>query len=188
MEQTQSFGRKDGRQVLMATASAPQGPESRRPSPIVWICFVVLGLGVVGGAFMLMRSAGSTTSAGLARQSELAQAVRGSAADSMALVQRYPRDPRLRLIHGQHLAENHDLGGAEQEYRRGLSEVPALGSNLSNATKVEAGLRMALVSDLLLQGKHDAAVASAQPLCSAHSDDPAVQRGVAALRSNGVCV
>jgi hypothetical protein len=180
MDRTQGFGRKDGRMSPKAPTPTP-----RRHLLILGALLVtVICAAAVAWIVMQQRPASPATKS-LATQDDLRRAAQGVATQSAALVQQYPEDPRLRLIHGVHLADARDLVGAEREYRIGLVKAATLGSRLP--LKVEVGLRTALVSDLLLQGRHDDAKAAAKPLCGNQSSEPLVAKSVTMLRSHGMC-
>lgn len=98
------------------------------------------------------------------------------------LVERWPRDPRTRLLRAVKREGQGDLRGAEEDLRAGLREEAVLRTQFPDR-RVETSLRSALASVLMRQGREAEARAAAAPVCHAGRGG-AVPPGLVVL---GVC-
>lgn len=104
--------------------------------------------------------------AGLAPQAEFPQTDDDARARSAALVERYPRDPRVRLLHGVTLATAGDRAGAERELRAGLAEQPTWRTIFTGdlPARLQTVLAVVVAEDKARAGE---ALAIARPACEA---------------------
>ena len=143
---------------------------------IVGVGSTVLSFGLVAQHYAFWAAAGNLMS-----DDEVAAADQSkSVAETAALVQRYPPDPRAHLLHALRLLSTGDAGGGEAELRTALVRNAALPGVFKPELDLE--LRGYLALALAQQDKTEEARDAARQACAAGS-----AQIVPVLRQSGLC-
>lgn len=174
--------------AVAAADDAPARPGSGagfvRFGLILGAVLLVCGLGYY--AFGTVHGAsGSAAAAGLMPDSELPNSIDEGVDQSATLEDRYPNDPRVRVLRAIHFFRVHDLADAETQLRTALDQFQAM-PDLEGGEFVPVA-RLSLALTLLAEGKPDAAKTVAAPACDAYPSMSMMGEAQRILRARNIC-
>lgn len=133
---------------------------------VAGVIYLVAGNQFPAVPTMTMASSGPAAD-GLIPDSELPRTIDEGVAQSAAMEERYPDDPRVRVLRAIHFFRIHDLSDAESQLRTALDQFQAR-PELDG--EYESMARLALGLTLFAEGKPDAARTVAAPACDASAN------------------
>ena len=131
---------------------------------LAWAITVVGALGLGWGAVGVAETRAVVSA--LAPQDEVERVAMGTASESAvdALVQRWPRDPRVRYVRATHRMDAGDRDGAESDLRAAIAQTRVLRTQFTDR-RLEVAIRALLAQVLIQRGREREARSVVAPVC-----------------------
>lgn len=147
--------------VRPVAVTAP--PRFARAARLVVLAGAALGVALSFYFFPMRHASGTRDTSDAIRPADMPRDIADMRTKSLALVQKYPRDPRSHLFRGIYFLDRRDTADAEP-YLRSALRLDALHPLLTGRMRDWSMALLAL--DLTMMGRRDEARTVAAPLCA----------------------